>query len=184
MRATEILMEENRAIERVLSSLERATTRLNRGDEVYLRFFSGCSTFFRSFVDHCHQMKEEQFLFPVLVENGLPKDSGPIAVMLAEHARGRHLAQLLGSSVMKFQAGDVRRRQEVINCAVSYIKLSRQHIYKEEHVLSPLADKILSIEQQVRIDRSFESVPHEELGEDIHEKYFSLAERLEKESVR
>jgi len=184
MRATEILMEEHRAIERVLSSLERATNRLNRGEDVYLRFFSGCSAFFRGFVDNCHHKKEEQFLFPALIENGIPKESGPIAVMLAEHAQGRYLAQMLGSATMQFQAGDVRKREELIISAAGYIKLFRQHIYKEEHVLSPLAEKIIPLEQQINLTQSFESMLHEDLGEDIHAKYFGLAERLERESVR
>lgn len=184
MRATEILMEEHRAIERVLSSLERATNRLSRGEEVYLRFFCGCSTFFKRFVDNCHHMKEERFLFPALVENGLPGETGPIAIMLAEHAQGRLLAQVLDESTLQFQAGDVRMRNEVINSATGYIKLFRQHIYKEEHVLSPLADKVISISQQASLAQFFESVEREDFGEDIHEKYFGLAERLEKESVR
>ena len=184
MRATEIMMEEHRAIERVLSSLERATLRLGRGDEVYLRFFSGCSAFFRGFVDGYHQKKEEQFLFPALVNNGLPKESGPIAVMLAEHAQGRYLAQLLGSATIQLQTGDLRRREQVINSAAGYIKLFRQHIYKEEKILSPLAEKVIPLEQKERINLSFESMQYEEMGEEVHEKYFSLAERLQRESVR
>ena len=184
MRATEILMEEHRAIERVLCSLERASTRLSRGEDVYLRFFNGCSAFFRGFVDNCHHKKEEQFLFPALVENGLPKDVGPVAMMLAEHAQGRHLAQLLGTAALQLQAGDERRKEQVIHTASDYIKLFRQHIYKEEFLLSPLAERVIPIEQQANLGQSFESMQMEEFGEDVHEKYFGLAQRLEKESVR
>ena len=184
MRATEILMEEHRAIERVLCSLERASTRLSRGEDVYLRFFSGCSAFFKGFVDSYHHKKEEQFLFPALVQNGLPKDTGPVAIMLAEHAQGRHLAQLLGTATLKLQAGDERRREQVILSATDYIKLFRQHIYKEEFLLSPLAERVIPVEQQANLGQSFERMQVEEFGEDVHEKYFGLAQRLEKESVR
>ena len=184
MRATEILMEEHRAIERVLCSLERASTRLSRGEDVYLRFFSGCSAFFRGFVDGCHHKKEEQFLFPALVENGLPKDTGPVAIMLAEHAQGRHLAQLLGTASLQLQAGDERRREQVIHSASDYIKLFRQHIYKEEFLLSPLAERLIPVEQQANLGKSFENMHVAEYGEDVHEKYFGLAERLENESIR
>jgi hemerythrin-like domain-containing protein len=184
MRATEILIDEHRAIERVLASLERATNRLSRGDEVYLRFFSGCNAFFKGFVDACHHMKEEQYLYPALVQHGLSRESGPIAVMLAEHDQGRYLAQRLGKVTGQFQAGDIRKRDELIKSASLYIRLLRLHIYKEEHIVSPLADSVIPFDEQELITQSFQSMQQLELGEDAYEKYFGMAERLEQESVR
>ena len=67
MKATEILMEEHRIIERVLTALERATTRLSKGQDVYLRFFTGTTVFIKNFSDGFHHQKEEGILFPVLI---------------------------------------------------------------------------------------------------------------------
>jgi hemerythrin-like domain-containing protein len=184
VKATDILMEEHRVIERVLSSLERASDRLNRGQEVYLRFFIGTSVFLKSFVDGCHHNKEEGVLFPALEDHGLTKEKGPVAVMLAEHQTGRELTQKLRLSTEQMQAGNVHKRDALIQSATAIIVHLRQHITKEDTILFPLADKIIPIEQQQLIMEGFKYFERDATGEDMHEKYYGLAERLERECVR
>jgi hemerythrin-like domain-containing protein len=177
-------MEEHREIERVINALERAIKRLARGDEVYLRFFSGTAVFIRGFVDGCHHKKEEDVLFPALVEHGLSAESGPVAVMLAEHEEGRKLAQEMRQAFERLQAGDQRKRGELVEKATAYIKLLRQHIQKEDHVLFPMADQIIPLPQQEQIEHAFETFENDESGENLHEKYYGLAKRLENECLR
>ena len=184
MKATEILMEEHRVIERVLYALEKAAGRLKRGEDVYLRFFIGTSVFIRDFADNCHHKKEEKVLLPALIENGLSRDSGPIAAMLAEHEEARHLTQRLRQVTEKLQAGDTRARELVIQCCMEYVKLLREHISKEEKVLFPIADKFIPADQQDQIIKTFELFQPEEHGEEFHEKYYGMANRLVQECVR
>lgn len=184
MKATEILMEEHRAIERVLFALERATNRLSRGEEVYLRFFTGTTVFIKNFTDECHHRKEEKVLFPALVENGMQDDAGPVAVMLAEHEEGRRLALEIRQATERFQAGEIRMREAIIQNSKAYISLIHQHILKEDKVLFPMADKVIPAEQHEKIALAFEQYDKDSLGEEMHAKYFGLAERLEKECLR
>jgi len=184
LKATEILMEEHRVIERVLIALERATNRLSRGEEVYLRFFSGTTVFIRNFTDGCHHKKEEKVLFPALVENGMSKDSGPVAVMLAEHEEGRRLAHAIRQATERFQAGELRMRETLIQNSKDYINLLHQHIAKEDKVLFPIADKVIPLDQHEKIALAFEPYDKEASGDDMHDKYFGLAERLETECLR
>jgi hemerythrin-like domain-containing protein len=184
VKATEILMEEHREIERVINALERATKRMARGDEVYLRFFSGTAVFIRGFVDGCHHKKEEEVLFPALVKHGLSAESGPVAVMLAEHIEGRKLAQEMRQALERLQAGDQRKRGELVEKATAYIKLLRQHIHKEDHVLFPMADQLIPVTEQEQLELAFEPFENDESGENLHEKYFGLAKRLENECMR
>jgi hemerythrin-like domain-containing protein len=177
-------MEEHRVIERVLNALEKAVNRLNRGENVYLRFFAGTAVFIKGFVDDCHHKKEESVLFPALVENGLSKESGPVAVMLAEHEEGRLLAQRMRQATERLQAGDVRAHDVVVLNATGYIKLLRQHIYKEDNILFPMADKVIPTDQQEQILDAFTQFEHDDKGEGVHEKYYGLAERLGKECLR
>jgi hemerythrin-like domain-containing protein len=177
-------MEEHRVIERVLYALEKASSRLSRGEDVYLRFFTGTTVFIKCYVDGCHHKKEEVVLFPALIENGLSKESGLIAMMLAEHEEGRRLAQMLRQSVERVQAGEVRKRDAIVENATSYIKLLRQHIAKEDKVLFPMADKVIPAPQQEQIHKGYEQFERDEKGEEMHEKYYGLASRLEKECLR
>jgi hemerythrin-like domain-containing protein len=176
-------MEEHRVIERVLTALERAATRLYNGQEVYLRFFTGTTVFIKNFADGFHHQKEEGILFPAMIENGLSKDTGPIAVMLAEHEEGRRLTQKMRQALERLQATDASRNELVQN-ALSYVKLLRQHIYKEDNILFPMADKVIPVDQQQQILDAFMLVERDETGESVHEKYLGLAERLEQECHR
>ncbi len=184
MKPTEILMEEHRVIERVLSALERASDRLIRGEDVYLRFFIGTSVFIRDYAENCHNRKEEAVLFPALIENGLPQDSGPIAVLLAEHEEGRKLTQKMRQLTERLQGGDVQARQLVGQCGLDYVKLLRQHIKKEDGILFPMADRLISVEKQEQILETFELFQPIGQAEEFKEKYSSLAYRLIQESVR
>lgn len=184
MKATEILMEEHRAIERVMNALERATNRLGRGEDVYLRFFTGTTVFIKGFIDSCHHKKEENVLFPAMVENGLSKEASPVTVMLAEHEEGRRLAQGMRLATERFQAGDQRMREALVQNARAYMSLLRQHITKEDKVVFPIADKVIPTEQQENILTAFDQYEHDANGELMHEKYFGLAERLENECLR
>ena len=55
--------------------------------------------FLKEFADKCHHGKEEGFLFPAMIAAGDPETSGPIRMMLAEHAQGRKLIQEMEESI-------------------------------------------------------------------------------------
>ena len=184
MKPTEVLMEEHRVIERVLVALEKAVSRLSRGEDVYLRFFSGTSALINGFTDSYHYKKEEKVLFAALVENGLPKETGPIAAMVAEHEEARHLAQRLRLFTERFQAGDVKVRDQVILSALAYISLLRRHMDKEDNLLFPLMDKVIPADRQDQLLEAFDRFELEENGPELHEKYYGMAERLVQECIR
>jgi len=184
MKPTEILKEEHRVIERVMVALERGVNRLSRGEEVYLRFFYGTAFFFKGFEDGCHHGKEERVLFPALRGNGFSEGSSVVAVMLAEHAEGRQLAQMMRLALERFQAGDERYRAAVIKHALEYVRLLRQHIQKEDSLLFPIVDQhIPSPHQELLLD-GFRQFDHDASGDGVHEKYFEMAARLETEWLR
>lgn len=184
MKPTEILIEEHRVIERVLMALEKAASRLSRGETVYLRFFSGTSTLIHGFNDSYHYKKEEKVLLPVLIANGLPKDSGPVALMLAEHEEGRRFAHRLHVMIERFQGGEVHARDQVVLSALAYVSLVRRHMQKEEEVLFPLVEKVIPADRQEQIIQAFEQFEREENGPEMHEKYYGMADRLVQECVR
>lgn len=183
MKATEVLMEEHRVIERMMASLERAANRLEAGEEVSPEFFLDVATFIKGFADGCHHVKEENVLFVALQENGMPKQGGPIAVMLAEHEMGRNYTRGMREAALRMQTGDASAQQAVVQNARGYVELLRQHIYKEDHILFPSADQIIPTAAQDAVWEGFERVEHEETGEGVHEKYLALVEHLEGELV-
>jgi hemerythrin-like domain-containing protein len=178
MQATDILMDEHRVIERVLTSLEAAARRLAGGQPIEATFFVDAADFVKGFADACHHRKEEGVLFPAMEAAGVPNRGGPIGVMLAEHEEGRRLTRAMRSAAEGLGAGRPAEKDAVVESALGYVTLLRQHIAKEEGVLFPMADRVIKPADQPGLTEAFERVEHEETGEGVHEKYVALADRL------
>ena len=184
MKATQILTEEHRVIERVLTALEVAATRVSQGEEVRPAFFINSALFIKNFADGCHHKKEEGALFTAMKAAGLSTESGPLFFMLADHEKGRLFTKEMRAAAEKWEAGDQSARGAVVQNALGYVALLRQHISKEDGILFPMADRIIPPEQQEQVAATFERIEQEEIGEGVHEKYLALAEVLEKESTK
>jgi hemerythrin-like domain-containing protein len=181
LKATDILMEEHRVIERVIAALEAGASQLEQGKAVRPEFFMEVAAFIKGFADGCHHKKEEGVLFQSMFAFGAPQQGGPVNVMLAEHEMGRTYTRGLRSAAERLAGGDQNAIQEVIHFARNYAALLRQHILKEDRILFPMANEIIPEAYQEQVYQGFERVEHEETGEGIHEKYLALAESLEKE---
>lgn len=181
MKATDILIEEHRVIERVLDSLEAAADRLESGQPVRPDFFLSATDFIRGFADGCHHQKEEGVLFKHMEDQDVPVDGCPLGVMLAEHELGRQYTRALISAAQSMKSGDLSANRRAIQSSRSYVALLRQHIYKEDNILFPMADDVIPVNQHASIWEGFEQVEHVETGEGVHEKFLALAKALEDE---
>jgi hemerythrin-like domain-containing protein len=181
MKATDVLTEEHRVIERVLNSLERATNRLENGEAVRPEFFLSVVDFIRGFADGCHHQKEEGVLFKHMEAQGIPVQGSPIGVMLSEHELGRQYTRELLSAAQGMQSGEPKALQQAILSGRSYVALLRQHIFKEDKILFPMAVHVIPAEQHDSVWEGFEHVERAETGEGVHEKYLALANALEAE---
>ncbi|UCF39545.1 MAG: hemerythrin domain-containing protein [Gemmatimonadota bacterium] len=182
MKATTILMDEHRVIERVLGAVEVAAHRLEAGASMRPGFFIDAAEFIQGFADGCHHRKEEGVLFKVMVEHGVPTEGGPIGVMLMEHEQGRAYTRAMREAAQRLEGGDEAARAAVAQSALGYAALLRQHIAKEDNVLFPLAEQVIPTAQQAGLLEAYEQVEHEETGEGVHERYLGLAQRLEAEA--
>lgn len=179
MKATEVLMEEHRVIERVLAVLETGANQLEAGEDIQPEFFLNVTEFVKGFADGCHHVKEEKVLFIAMQDNGLPKQGGPIAVMLAEHEQGRVYTRALREAAQRLGSDDQTVRKDVIDNAKGYVALLKQHIHKEDHILFPMANQVIPGSAQEQVWDDFERVEHEETGEGVHEKYLAMVLKME-----
>ena len=184
MQATDMLSEEHRVIERVLNSLERAARRLQEGQPVRPSFFLEAADFIKEFADGCHHRKEEGVLFEAMERAGVPRDGGPIGVMLIEHDQGRAHTRAMREAAQRLAVGDEAARDEVAGNALAYVALLRQHIPKEDNILYPMAEMAIPPARHAQLLDDFEHVEHEETGQGVHEKYLALAESLEREAAQ
>ena len=184
MEATEILRNEHRIIERVVASLERAAGRLDAGESVSPQVFILAADFITGFADGCHHKKEEGVLFPAMQAAGVPREGGPIGVMLAEHEQGRQFTRGMRTAAERLAAGEKEAGKAVVDNALHYVVLLRGHIAKENNILFPMADRFIAAPAQAEVSEAFDRIEQEETGQGVHERFRALADTIEKEAAR
>lgn len=183
MKATDFLMSEHRVIERVIGAIEIAAEALERGMTVRPGFFLRAAEFIENFTDRGIHFKVEDALFTAMIQNGLSAKSGPVIVMLHEHEQGRVFTREMRAAAQAVVEGHQGASSRIIQNAMGYATLLRQHIRKEDRILYPMAENLLPAEQQAQIMEVIDLVERTENGEEEHEKYLALAEVLVKEAA-
>lgn len=179
MKPTDVLVEEHNAIKRMLAVTEAVCKRLEGGEAVEPEHLTEIVDFIKGFADRCHHAKEEDLLFPAMEEAGMPRAGGPIAVMLSEHEIGREFVRNMNDAASAFKGGDAGASARFVENARNYVALLTDHIGKEDNILYPMGNKVLTPENQEKLAGEFERVEHEVVGHGEHEKYMRVLENLE-----
>lgn len=182
MKATDMLREEHRLIERLLNALEATAQKLEQGHEVPADLFLEAVDFNLAFTDGRHHRKEENALFPALVAHGMPERTGPIAAMLREHQQGRQYCKLLREAVLRWQSGDRSACPVIVANVYEYVELRRRHIIHENNILFRMAEQVIPPDAQEQVAAEIEQIDREESDSAAHPKYQALVETLEREA--
>ncbi len=175
----EVLMEEHRVIERMLRIMSEASGQIEAGKEVDVDLFEKTIDFIRNFADRCHHLKEENILYVLIEQRGIPKEGGPIGMMLQEHDIGRDYVRGMDEALRRYKAGDRSQAMVISRNAVGYINLLSQHIMKEDNILYPMGNRVMSDADRKTLLEKFEEVETKEMGQGVHERYHHIIEDLE-----
>jgi len=170
----ELLIADHEQTERVFAAVQEPfTSPAGPPADLVARFFD----YARNYVDRCHNQKEEQHLFPRLEQRGVSRETGPLAIMLAEHHAARELLDRLEPLVAAWTAGD-RSGLEARRATVGdYVTLCSDHYWKENDILFPLAAKTLTAEDAAAVTRGLAET-EAAIGPDTHARYAAVADAL------
>lgn len=158
MRPTEDLVREHGDILAMIQVVREMVARLEAGQAVEPDHIEKAIYFIRNYADKYHHAKEEDFLFPAMHEAGIPKEGGPIGVMLAEHDEGRAYVTTASEALERYRGGDTAAGAAVAANLRNYAGLLEQHITKENQVLYPIADSHIGAPGQAELRWSFDHV--------------------------
>ena len=181
MKATDELKKEHEGVRLMLRILEAVSDKFGGEKNPSSDQLDGIMEFLSIFVDKCHHGKEEEFLFPALEDAGVPREAGPIGVMLTEHAEGRALAAKLREAADRHKSGDGTAVRDFRTTARDYVALLTQHIEKENTVLFAMADARLDAAKDDELFEAFEQLEQERIGPGKHEEFHTLLHRLKHE---
>jgi hemerythrin-like domain-containing protein len=163
----------------MLKVMDGLCARLETGAAVDPAHPESIVDFIQVFADKCHHGKEEDLLFPAMIDAGFSRERGPIAVMLADHVQGRASVLKAKEAAAAFRSGRAGAGAELARHARAYVELLGPHIDKEDMILYPMADQALSAAKQAELLEAFERVENEIVGAGRHERYHALIEELE-----
>ena len=130
--------------------------------------------FLKEFADKCHHGKEEGLLFPAMIAAGVPQEGGPISAMLADHTQGRKFIQDMEESIST--SVDLAKFAQAEK---GYAHLLRNHIQKENWVLFPMAEDVLTEPQLDKLYEGFEEHEEKVIGRGRHEELHAMLKSLQ-----
>lgn len=174
---TEELEHEHRIIQQVVGGMAMLIEKLESGKEIDPAVLTDLSEFMQTFGDRCHHGKEEQYLFKLLEKKGVPVSGCPLAVLLHEHEKGRSLMADLKLTSETYVRTPGAGRAALVGTLRRLIELYPAHIWKEDYLLFPMTEKLLSATEQEELSAQF--AQHEsEIGVDVHHGFEQLAGRI------
>ncbi len=180
MKPTDVLKSEHRVIEVVLDCLDAIADQAEETGKLDQQAALDAVNFIKTFADGCHHGKEEGQLFPALIEKGIPAEGGPIAVMLHEHEMGREFVRGMAGAIAAAAEGEKEAIDTFTGNARGYVTLLRGHIFKEDNILFPMADRVMSEADVAQVNAKFDHVETDHMGVGTHEKFLDLAFALAK----
>lgn len=173
-----ILMDEHRLIEKVLGSLETCTLEVGAGLALERGVARGYGDFLSGFADAWHHGKEEEILFARMVERGFSTEAGPVAVMLHEHRQGRAFVGAIRAAGEGADAVTPAGTAAFLAAAQGFVPLLRQHIQKEDNILYPMSERVLSSAEFETMLADFAAFEAKAGADGTRDRLEAIAERL------
>jgi DUF438 domain-containing protein len=170
----ELLMTDHETTERVFEAVERALAAPGGPSPVLLQ---DALEYFKGYVDGCHNKKEENHLFPLVEQRGIPRGGGPLGVMLMEHDQSRDTLPRLLAVGGRYLAGDRGVLDDLRIAFSEYSSLLKNHFWKENDILYPMARRVMTAADADVVVKGIEDT-EAAVGPDTRAKYYALAERV------
>ena len=178
--STSSLRKDHELIEKVIKAMDSTVQLLVDGKQIPDSILLPVIDFSKNFTDVCHHSKEENSLFPALEQAGMPRNMGPIAMMLMDHERSREIAKYMEESAQEYLTSG--NSENLINYMKQYVEHITEHLWKENNRLFMMAEARLQYVSQ-KVDKELNEIETSKLQETgkTREHYEKLAETLSRD---
>jgi len=168
---------EHRLIETVVKALGGVATAMEKGQRADGATLAAAVEFLRLYADKLHHGKEETLFFPMLVKRGVPPQGCPIGGLNHEHEKGRALVQALAEQAPAYAQDKPGAKEELLETLHGLLDLYQNHIWKEDAMVFPMADKVLTAADQTELTEKFAEVDRA-VGLEVVARLEAFARRL------
>ena len=178
MSAMDILKKEHKLIQRYLDNMSVAQDLLGVRETVPPSVIDNSIRFAKEFMNKTHHFKEEYVLFLKLAEKKGGDIDPQIVSLRDQHERSRSLVSKIKETLSGYKKGDEIAFSTLAENMGYYVTLENQHLYRENHVFYPMAEKLFSAEEMSSFDSEFEKID-EKQGKGTYEKGVELINAIE-----
>jgi len=151
-----IIRDEHRSIGAILHGMEYLVERVRtRKAKIDPRVFSAMIYYLDTFSERMHHPKEDRYLFKAMRSRG-GEAAAVVADLEREHAAGGEALKRLEQRLVRYEEGGDKEFPAFAEAVAKFVREYRDHMQKEESVVFPLAQRILSTDDWQAIDRAFE----------------------------
>ncbi len=178
--STASLRRDHDLIEKVIKAMESTIELLTNNKQIPESILLPVIDFSKNFTDVCHHSKEENSLFPALEQAGMPRNMGPIAMMLMDHERSREIGKHMEESAKEYLSSG--NSENLINDMKQYVEHITEHLWKENNRLFMMAEARLQYVSE-KVDKELNEIEQVKLKETgkTREHYEKLVEDLTKD---
>lgn len=173
------LVSEHEMIERAMAVLKDCLADIDASAAKPTRMIRAMD-FLLEFGDKIHNKKEEDHLFPMMAERGIPIQNGPLGVMLMEHRMERELLSSMIAEAKSLAAASAITRGEYRERGEQYLKIRAEHIWKENDILYAMGRRVLAEEDNAKLLASFAAIDRAVYGPDARSKFEQMLSEAEK----
>jgi branched-chain amino acid transport system ATP-binding protein len=178
MQPLELLAKEHRLITKAVKVTESFRDEIKAKSPIRPQRYWWLVDFWSTYADIVHHGKEEQWLFPMIMEHEPRSEFGEtIDKLVEEHMHLlAYIAELRRFARPMF-TGDPPARERVIQCLDNYIEIIQPHMKLEDEELFPMAKDLLSKTTLDEIAKEFKAMDTR-TGTKVQSYYSDLVDKL------
>lgn len=168
--ATAVVKHEHDSAEAVVQTLLAIAGNLDEERRIDISLLKEVVFFLRVFADQCQTGQEDALLFSALEAKCMPAEAGLLANLKNDHQDLVALTRELSEATGEYALGKDSANEHLGSTLRRLAALYRAHISTEDHIVLPLAEKLLSPEELNTLNRDFQRVESQISLDEIAER--------------
>ena len=180
MLPVDLLMQEHRTIERMITLIKSELSRISETGKVNPNFIDVIIDFIRTYADHCHHGKEEGILFRELSKKRPSEEhAAMIKELITDHVYARKTTRNLENATKNVVSGNSEAVKEVWKYLNDLAEFYPKHIEKEDKKFFMPSMKYFTPQEQETMLQDFWNFDRKL----IHQKYAKTIDDMEKTAL-
>ena len=178
MKPTDNLILEHREINELLDIMSNIALKIKSKDVFYPNDVEEIINYLIVLIDKSHQGKEDEVFYPELISSGIPKETAPLSIINYEHTLSKRYLNDISSCVVNCKIGNDFSGELLADSLTNYVVVIKNHIQREEEIVFPIANEVLSDEKQNEISQRFEDIEKKNISHSFLERFNRLVNKL------